>query len=100
MSSLSILPFILAIAIRLTYTIDYLLTECEVFTMKYQTEALLYWPSDSEASQYSKAERSRLMVEVVYYMALFITKINTTGTNFSHRYLRLLQLCQNADHGV
>ena len=32
-------------------------------------------------------------------MALFITKINTTETNFSYRYLRLLQLCQNADHG-
>ena len=30
-------------------------------------------------------------------MAFFITKIKTTGTNFSYRYLRLLQFCQNAD---
>ena len=41
-------------------TINYLLTESEVFTLKYETKALLYCPSDSE-------------------VALFITKINTTG---------------------
>ena len=28
--------------------INYLLTESEVFTVKYQTEALLYWQSGSE----------------------------------------------------
>ena len=52
--------------------------------------------------QYSKAEvwyftvkneRSRLISRF-----LFISKINATGTNFSYRYLRLLQLCQNPDH--
>ena len=33
-------------------------------------------------------------------MALFIAnKLNATETKFSYRYLRLLQLCQNADHG-
>ena len=30
--------------------INYLLTESEVFTMKYQNEALLYWSSDSEVN--------------------------------------------------
>ena len=39
------------------------------------------------------------LVIFYYYMALFITKINTAGTNFSYWYLRLLELCQNANHG-
>ena len=33
---------------KLFVDINYLLTESEVFAVKYQTEALLYWPSDSE----------------------------------------------------
>ena len=30
--------------------INYLLTESEVFTGKYETEAFLYWPNDSEVN--------------------------------------------------
>ena len=30
--------------------INYLLTESEVFTGKYETEAFLYWPSDSQVN--------------------------------------------------
>ena len=35
---------------------NYLLTESEVFPVKYQTEAVLYWPSDSEVDTCSKTE--------------------------------------------
>ena len=30
--------------------INYLLTQSEVFTVKYETDAFLYWPNDSEVN--------------------------------------------------
>ena len=99
------------------------LTESEIFTVKYQTEAFLYWPSKVRLIQHGR------YLLLFFYMALFIT-IFLYGTfyyflfmwhflllffyvalfitiffymalfiNFSYRYLRLVQLCQNADNG-
>ena len=70
------------------------LTESEIFTVKYQTEAFLYWPSKVRLIQHGR------YLLLFFYMALFIT-IFLYGTfyYFSYRYLRLVQLCQNADNG-
>ena len=50
------------------YNNNYLITESEVVTGKSQTEALLYWPSDSEVNTVGRGlrfSRNDRMVEVI-----------------------------------
>ena len=63
----------------------YLLTESEVITRKSQTEALMYWPSDSEVNTWRlrseifrvMTERTRLISYLLYGLSSAILKKNT-----------------------
>ena len=68
--------------------IYYLLTESEVKTGKFQTEALMYWPSDSEINTVKAEvwdfpvmiERTRLISYLLYGLFSAILKKNTIKT--------------------
>ena len=57
--------------------INYLITESEVVTGKSQTEALPYWPSDSEVNTVGRGlrfSRNDRTVEVIKLFIIWLTK--------------------------
>ena len=57
--------------------INYLITESEVVTGKSQTEALTYWPSDSEVNTVGRGlrfSRNDRTVEVIKLFIIWLTK--------------------------
>ena len=71
-----------------TTIIYYLLTESEVIKGKSQTEALMYWPSDSEVN----TSRPRLIGCLLYGLFSTILKKNTIKTSEVIFHIRLRAL--------
>ena len=75
------------------YNKYYLLTESEVITGWSQTESLMYWPSDSEVSDFPvMTERTRLISYLLYDLFSAILKKNTIKTPEVIFHIRLRAL--------